>query len=98
MASNSRYVSISGSGASNDPDIGTLRAFAQRSAYWTDEIAMLAGGAPVEETYRSLSRLEARHLVCRIVRIGQTSWRRTELGSLIVATLNAVEHPPADLQ
>jgi hypothetical protein len=92
MGSMRKQVAVVGKQRQEDADLPTLCAFSNRSAYWTGEIALLAGNESVDETYRALDRLEQRHMVRRIVRIGQTSWRRTELGTL-VANMVAVVGP-----
>lgn len=68
-----------------------LEAFSRRNAYWTTDLALLAGHRSTGEAYRALERLEERHLVQRVVRLDPISWRRTELGDIIANTfpLNA---------
>jgi len=66
-----------------DRDRVMLEAFSRRQAYWTTDLALLAGHQSTRETYRALERLEARQLVQRVVRLDPISWRRTELGDMI---------------
>jgi hypothetical protein len=69
-----------------DRDRVMLEAFSRRSAYWTSDLALLAGHRTTGEAYRALERLEQRHLVQRVVRLDPISWRRTELGDMIATT------------
>ncbi|HLY54550.1 MAG TPA: hypothetical protein VKS60_03270 [Stellaceae bacterium] len=66
-----------------DRDLVMLEAFSRRNAYWTTDLALLAGHRTTGETYRALERLEERNLVQRVVRLDPISWRRTELGEII---------------
>jgi hypothetical protein len=73
-----------------DRDRVLLEAFSRRAAYWTTDLALLVGYRSIGETYRALERLEQRHLVHRVVRLDPISWRRTELGDMVVQA-NAVD-------
>jgi hypothetical protein len=72
-----------------DRDRVLLEAFSRRGAYWTTDLALLAGYRTTGAAYRALERLEERNLVQRVVRLDPISWRRTELGDIVANTFPA---------
>jgi Flp pilus assembly pilin Flp len=61
-----------------------LEAFQRRNAYWTSDLALLAGHRSIAETYRAMERLEESRFVERVVKFDPVSWRLTEFGKLEV--------------
>jgi len=71
-------------------DMMLLQVFHGHNAYWTEDINRRIDGNCASETYRALDRLEQRHMVRKVVRIGQTSWCRTSLGTVVADLMEAL--------